>query len=172
MVHETAFNECSNLTTVRFFNEIEEFVSGEMMQDWWNCGVYEKCLSTYCFLVQFSIPERVSLVQSTISLTNIHGMIERIPSISPEGLNAHVRSINSKLSAYEGSTMLELAICKLNIEEQTDGVIYLLNDGMKMTCCIDSHQWLTLSFLTFFPSSMALAIKIDWYLCDLHIPNL
>ena len=34
--------------------------------------------------------------------------------------------------------MLELAIWKLKIVEQTDGVIYLLGAGMKMACRIDS----------------------------------
>jgi hypothetical protein len=45
-IDETAFNECSNLTNVQFCNEVEEFVSGESMRDWWNHGVREKCLST------------------------------------------------------------------------------------------------------------------------------
>ena len=47
-----AFEDCSNLTTVRFCNEIEEFVSSGSIQDWWNHGVHEKCLSTYCLLVR------------------------------------------------------------------------------------------------------------------------
>ena len=40
--------------------------------------------------------------------------------------------------AYEGSTMLELAIWKSKIEEQTDGVINVLDADMKMGCRIDS----------------------------------
>jgi len=47
-----AFEDCSNLTTVRFCNEIEEFVSSGSIRDWWNHGVHEKCLSTYCLLVR------------------------------------------------------------------------------------------------------------------------
>jgi hypothetical protein len=39
-------------------------------------------------------------------------MLERIPSISPKRLNIHFDSIDSMLSAYEGWTMLELAIWK------------------------------------------------------------
>jgi cobalamin biosynthesis protein CobT len=34
--------------------------------------------------------------------------------------------------------MLELAIWKSKIVEQTDGVIYLLDADLKMVCCIDS----------------------------------
>jgi hypothetical protein len=34
--------------------------------------------------------------------------------------------------------MLELAIWKSKIVEQTDGVIYLLDADLKMACCIDS----------------------------------
>ena len=65
-------------------------------------------------------------------------MLEHIPSISPEGLNAHFDSIDSKLSAYDGSTMLELAIWKSKIEEQTDGVIDVFDADMKMGCHINS----------------------------------
>ena len=62
----------------------------------------------------------------------------RIPFISKNGMNSYFRSIDSKLSAYEGSTMLELAIWKSKIVEQTDGVIYLLDADLKMACRIDS----------------------------------
>jgi len=58
-----AFEDCSNLTYVHFCDEIEEFVSGESMQHWWNHRVHEKCLSTDCFLAQFNIPERLGLVR-------------------------------------------------------------------------------------------------------------
>jgi hypothetical protein len=61
-------------------------------------------------------------------------MLERIPSISLKGLNAYFCSIDSMLSSYDGSTMLELAIWKLKIEEQTDGNINLLTPDMKMEC--------------------------------------
>ena len=73
-------------------------------------------------------------------------MLERIPSkIFQQSLNAHFDSINSKLSAYEaklsayeGSMMLELAIWKSKIAEQTDGNINLLIPDMRMGCCNDS----------------------------------
>ena len=61
-------------------------------------------------------------------------MLERIPSISPKGLNAYFCSIDSMLSSYDGSTMLELAIWKSKIEEQTVGNINLLTPDMKMEC--------------------------------------
>jgi hypothetical protein len=114
----------------------------------------------------------VGLVQSTTLLINIHGTLEHIPSISSKGLKAHVCSINSKLSAYKGLNMLEQAIWKLKIAEQTDRVTYLFDANMKMSCSLTLYQWLILSFLLFFPSSMALAIKIYWYLRALHIPDL
>ncbi len=60
-IDETAFGECSNLLTVRFCDEIEEFVSGESMRHWWNHRVHEKCLRTYSFFIQCNIPERVGL---------------------------------------------------------------------------------------------------------------
>jgi hypothetical protein len=137
-IDETAFEECSNLTTVQFCDEIEEFVSGESMRHWWNNGVHEKCLSTYCLLVRFNIPERLGLVRATQWQDSIHGMLMRIPFISKNGMDSYFRSMDSKLSAYEGSTMLELAIWKSKIVEQTDGVIYPLDADLKMACRIDS----------------------------------
>jgi hypothetical protein len=62
----------------------------------------------------------------------------RIPFISKNGMESYFRSMDSKLSAYEGSTMLELAIWKSKIVEQTDGVIYPLDTDLKMACRIDS----------------------------------
>ena len=144
-IDETAFKECLNLTTVQFCDEIEEFVSAESMRHWWNNGVHEKCLSTYCFFVRCNIPKRVGLVRSATLQTSIHGMLELIPSKIFQRLNAHFDSINSKLSAYEaklsayeGSMMLELAIWKSKIAEQTDGNINLLTPDMRMGCRIDS----------------------------------
>jgi hypothetical protein len=144
-IDEMAFKECSNLTSVQFCDEIKEFVSAELMRHWWNNGVHEKCLSTYGFFIRCNTPKRVGLVRSATLQTSIHRMFECIPSISPQILNVHFCSIGSKLSAYEaklsayeGSTMLELAIWKSKIVEQTDGVIYLLDADMKMSCCIDS----------------------------------
>jgi hypothetical protein len=61
-----------------------------------------------------------------------------IPFISKNGMDSYFCSIDSKLSAYEGLTMLELAIWKLKIAELTDGAIYLLDDDMKISCRIDS----------------------------------
>jgi hypothetical protein len=123
---------------VRFCDEIEEFVSRESMLHWWNHGVHEKCLITYCFLVGCNIPEHLGQMQSTTLQTNIHGMLNGISSIHPKGMNAYFCSINSKLTAYKQSTLLELAIWKVKIVEQTDGAIYLLDANMKMACHIDS----------------------------------
>ena len=123
---------------LQFCDEIEEFVSGESMRHWWDNGVHEKCLSTYCLLVRFNIPERLGLVRATQWQDSIHGMLMRIPFISKNGMDSYFRSMDSKLSAYEGSTMLELAIWKSKIVEQTDGVIYPLDADLKMACRIDS----------------------------------
>jgi hypothetical protein len=89
-------------------------------------------------LVRFNIPERLGLVRATQWQDSIHGMLMRIPFISKNGMDSYIRSMDSKLSAYEGSTMLELAIWKSKIVEQTDGVIYPLDADLKMACRIDS----------------------------------
>ena len=65
-------------------------------------------------------------------------MLGRIPSTSPKELNDHFNSINSKLSAYKGTKMLELAIWKSKIEEQTNEAVDVLNADMKMEWCINS----------------------------------
>jgi hypothetical protein len=58
-------------------------------------------------------------------------------AISPEGLDLHFRCIDSKLSVYaelkDAPALLELAIWKSKINEQTDGII-----DMKVECRIDS----------------------------------
>jgi len=52
--------------------------------------------------------------------------------------NSKLSAYEAKLSAYEGSMMLELAIWKSKIAEQTDGNINLLTPDMRMGCRIDS----------------------------------
>ena len=65
-----------------------------------------------------NIPERIGLVQARKWQLNIHEMLRRIPSISPEILSAYFESINSKLSVYENlkdaPMLLELAIYQNN----------------------------------------------------------
>ena len=148
-----AFKRCSDLTTITFCDKIEEFVSGESMRDWWNSGVHEKCLSTYCFFVRCNIPERLGLVSPRKWRSDIHDRLRRIPSISPKGLDSHFHSIDSKLSVYDelkdAPALLELAIWKSKIDERTDRTI-----DMKMECRIDSLSMVViivpyvLSFLT------------------------
>jgi len=141
------FQQCSQLTSVEYCEEIEEFVTGESMRDWWNHGVHEKSPSTYCFFVRRNIPERVGLVQATKWQGIIHEMLRRIPSIPLDELSAHFDSINSKLSVYENlkdaPMLLELAIYQnnaiLNTNANIDDILntniapcilsYLLTDG-------------------------------------------
>jgi hypothetical protein len=141
-IDETAFEECSNLTTVQFCDEIKEFVSGESLQHWWNHGVHERCLRTYSFFVRCNIPERVGLILPRMWQSNIHDMLGGIPSISSKGLDSYFCSIYSKLSIYgkliDAPALLELTIWKSKIIEQTDGNIDLLDADMKIECRTDS----------------------------------
>jgi hypothetical protein len=123
------------------------------MRDWWNHGVHERSLSTYNFFVRCNIPQRVGLVQPRIWQANIHGMLRRIPSISPEGLDSYFDFIDSKLSVYENleeaPTSLELAIWKSKLSE----VNWPLTRGMRMQCRTDSVSMVTiivLNVLSFF----------------------
>jgi hypothetical protein len=90
--------------------------------------------------------------------SNILDMLQRTPSISPEGLDLYFCSINSKLCVYkklkDAPALLELAIWKSKITVQTDGNNNLLTTDMKMECCVDSLLMVeiiipnVLSFLT------------------------
>jgi hypothetical protein len=72
------------------------------MQEWWNQGVHERCLSTYSFLVRCDIPARiVGLALVSSWQATIHDMLRIIPTISNEGRNAHFDAIDAKLTMYE-----------------------------------------------------------------------
>ena len=134
-IDETAFERCSELTNVRFCDEIEEFVSGESMRDWWNHGLHHMSLRTYNFLVRCNIPKRVGFIPR-VWQTNIYDMLRRIPSAF---LNkAFFDSIHSKLLEYENlkdaPMLLELAIWKVKIAEETDGKSVFLAADTKEQC--------------------------------------
>mgnify|MGYP000972390201 CR=1 FL=1 len=79
-IHDTAFDCCTNLTRVKFCNEIEEFVSCNAMMGWWNRGVGEISLRTYCFLVQCNILTRFAgLAPVSDWQATIHDMLSIIP---------------------------------------------------------------------------------------------
>ena len=96
-----AYSGCTSLTRVVFNNEIEEFVSAQSMREWWNHGIHENCLSTYCFLRRCNVPERLGQIVVRSWQSNVYEMLRRIPTFSAKGLNAHFDSIDSKLSDYE-----------------------------------------------------------------------
>jgi hypothetical protein len=100
-IDDDAFDGCSILTSVEFCDEIERFVPCDAMQSWWNGGVHERSLSTYCFLVRCGIPERLGRVHVMSWQADVHDMLRRIPTIYAEGLNAHFDSIDSKITFYE-----------------------------------------------------------------------
>jgi hypothetical protein len=142
VIHKEAFNECLQLTNVRFCNEIEEFVSGELMRDWWNHGVHEWSLSTYCFLVRCNIPECLDLIRPMKWQATIHKMLRHIPSISTKGLDFYFDSIDSKVFEYRNlvdtPTMLVLAIWKSKIAKQCGPNNDLLTSEVKVQCRSDS----------------------------------
>jgi hypothetical protein len=107
---------------VVFCAEIEYFVTAESTRVWCNHGVHEKALSTYCFLVRYSILQRLGHVLVRRWRGNIHGMLRNISSVSTNGLDAYFATINSKLEEYENLSdapmFLELAIWKSKITQQ------------------------------------------------------
>jgi len=82
-IHDTAFDRCTNLTRVKFCNEIEEFVSCKAMKGWWNRGVGQISLRTYCFLVQCNIVKRFAgLAPVSDWQATIHDMLWIIPTFA------------------------------------------------------------------------------------------
>ena len=144
-IYDEAYGGCSNLTKVEFRDEIEQFVSGESMQYWWNHGVHKRCPSSYCFLVRCNIPERVGLVRVGMWQTNIHDMLGLIPFIYPGGVISYFDTIDSMLSNYENlkdaPTLLELAIWKSEITKQFGPNNDCLAAEMKMNCRINSEMF-------------------------------
>jgi hypothetical protein len=121
VIHNSAFNACSQLNRVVFRNETEVFATCEAMRWWWNQGlhenrVHEATLKTYHFLFRYSIPERLGAVPLPLQ-ANIYEMLRCIPLKSVGDLNAHLDSIDSRLTYYEFLIeevypLLELAIWK------------------------------------------------------------
>jgi hypothetical protein len=96
------------LTSVKFSDEIEKFVSCEAMRDWWNQGVNYHSMRTYCCLVRCNIPTRVSGLALVSSWqTNIQEMMRCIPTVPigiqgiEGGLTAYFDTIDAKLTMYE-----------------------------------------------------------------------
>jgi hypothetical protein len=133
-IHDSAFKDCSLLKKVVFCSKIEEFVTCEAMRGWWNQGlhgnrgVHERTLRTYHFLFQCSIPQRLGVVPLPSWQANVYKMLRCIPSKSIWDLNAHLDSIDSKLTLYEflieeASPLLELAIWKSRSTQDDDVIL-------------------------------------------------
>ena len=157
-IHKKAFFRCPSLRNVVFCDEIEEFVTAESIRNWWNHGVNENSLRTYCFFVRCRIPKRLGLVQPRKWQNHIHGMLKRIPLIPPKRMYSYFNFVDSKLSAYESlkdaATMLELAIWKSKINKRFNRNKDALTVDTKMQCRSASIAMVTiivlnvLSFLT------------------------
>ena len=100
-IHHLAFWGSSSLTNILFCDEIEHFVSRELMREWWNHRVHRHCLITYCFMKKFNFLERLGLLPVMQWQENIHGMLRIIPAIPPQDSESHFDSIHSKLDYYE-----------------------------------------------------------------------
>ncbi len=141
-IDDAAFKGCSNLSNVEFCPRIEEFVSCEAMRDWWNQGVHERCLATYCFMVRCSIPERLGRVRVQSWRANIYSKLRRIPTIRAKGMESFFASINSRLSLYEDledlPALLELVLWRSKIIDQFSPSNISLTTEMKMKCRTDS----------------------------------
>jgi hypothetical protein len=106
-IHDIAFKDCTNLTRIKFCDEIEKFVSCDAMRDWWNRGVHEKSLRTYCFMVRCSIPARLGLVQVRSWQANIYNMLSSIPTFSAADSNSNDEDMDVNEDSDEDEDDLE-----------------------------------------------------------------
>jgi hypothetical protein len=84
--------------SVKFSNNIEQFMSSEAMSGWWNQGLHEKSLTMYCFMTRCNIPEHFGLVLVESWQANIYSMLRSISTISAEHLDVYFDTINTKLT--------------------------------------------------------------------------
>jgi hypothetical protein len=131
-INSNAFLDCTNMSAILFCEEINEFVSLASLQEWWNHGRSAMSLETYNYLVRHNIPRRTGEIGMMRWRSNIHVMIDRIPSIvsnamiqqghsfASELLTHHFQNIATVLSDYEHyqadvAPLLMLALWKWNI---------------------------------------------------------
>ena len=126
-IEADAFEKCTSLVAIHFCEEIEEFVSLMKLQDWWNHGRSNMSLETFNHLVRNNIPQRTGEIRMMWWKTNIHAMVQQIPSFASSSrcLDRHFGRIDSQLSDYERlqtdvAPLLMLVIWKSNITKIGD----------------------------------------------------
>ena len=113
--------DSTNLRSVRFCEEIEEFVSGESIRVWWDNGTSERSFQTYNFLIQYKAPSRLILLSKNQWQANIHEMLSSIPTVDFDALGDHFTAVDALLTVYEitdAMSLLELALWKSKIRAQ------------------------------------------------------
>ncbi len=156
-IHWKAFNNCSDLAEIEFCNEIEEFLN-EVPLPWWNHGVSGASLVMYSFLAQHHIPARFGTIKVREWKDNIHGMLQRIPTMisfseveEKYDNDEYFNSLNSQLINYEHAQdvapLLELALWKMKILKHSYGNLFSNNENdVKLMCRTDSFSMFGIIF--------------------------
>ena len=114
----------TSLETVRFDDEIEEFLSETPLRTWWNQGASKYALPTFYSLIERDILKRLDDLDSRKMRNNLLGILDRIPSIAHDDLSEYYDSIHVKLKDFEWlkdiTTLLELAIWKSRLALERD----------------------------------------------------
>ncbi len=109
-----------------------------LMKYWWNHGVNQKCLSTYCYLVQDIIPMSGKSNTKHVTYQYIHNMLQCIPSIAEDNLHSYFDSISNKLQLYNTlkdiPALLELVMWKLMIISNFENDISDILSADKKQC--------------------------------------
>ena len=127
---------------IQFCHEIEEFLSGESFRHWWNNVSLDKSFRIYNILIRYNIRTRLDMLPNLQWRANIHDMLKLIPSFGFDNKDYYFKSIDSKLTNYEIlpgviPPLLELAIWKSTILEQTGPNVDNVSDLVKWQCRVD-----------------------------------
>lgn len=130
------------LEEVQFCDNIEEFVRGESLQNWWGNGILWCSLAIYNFLVRCNVPARLKKRMRQWQ-ANIYDMLRNIPSDDYEvddicSVEGCFDTIESKLDDYEKLpdpiSVLELAIWKSKMAEQHGQDVDNISDMARSQC--------------------------------------
>lgn len=127
---------------VQFCDNIEEFVRGESLQNWWGNGILWCSLAIHNFLVRCNVPARLKKLMRQWQ-ANIYDMLRNIPSDDYEvddicSVEGCFDTIESKLDDYEKLpdpiSVLELAIWKSKMAEQRGQDVDNISDMARSQC--------------------------------------
>jgi hypothetical protein len=157
-INKSAFKGCSGLVSVEFCEEIEQFVN-DVFLPWWNLGKSPTSLMMYSLLAGYKsarlkIPALLCPIKVQAWKSNIQKMLQRI-LVKREWDEKACNYVESQLYKYEhlqnGLTILELALWKAKIMEQSNTNIINAENDVKWMCRVNSWSMFAIIFPNVIP---------------------